>query len=103
MRMRIRKGSRESKDQRRRSVRAAGERDRSRETGEIGLRSLCTYVGMSDILAQFDIEERAEQARHRSSGGDEAILGGGGGGVRDSINPFDGPELQSPVTAVQVR
>ena len=57
---------------------------------------------MSDLLTQFDIVDRAEQARRRSGGSDEAILGGGGGGVRDSLNPFDDQELQSPVAAMQV-
>lgn len=57
---------------------------------------------MSDLLTQFDIVDRAEQARHRSGGSDDAILGGGGGGVRDSLNPFDDQELQSPVAAMQV-
>ena len=57
---------------------------------------------MSDILTQFDIEERAEQARHMSGGGDNAILSGGGGGGRGSLNPFDGPGLQSPATGMQV-
>ena len=58
---------------------------------------------MSDLLAQFDIVDRAEQARHGSRERDEAILGGGGDGVGDSLNPFSGPELQSPVAAMQVR
>ena len=58
--------------------------------------------GMSDILTQFDMEERAEQARHRGGGGDDAILSGGGGGGRGSLNPFDGPGLQSPAAAMQV-
>ena len=57
---------------------------------------------MSDLLAQFDIADRAEQARRRGGERDEAILGGGGTIAADSLNPFDGPELQSSVTAVQV-
>ena len=65
------------------------------------LLGICS-VGMSDLLTQFDIVDRAEQARRRSGGSDEAILGGGGGGVRDSLNPFDDQELQSPVAAMQV-
>ena len=57
---------------------------------------------MADLLAQFDIVERAELARNRIGDRDDAVLGGGGDGARGSLNPFDDQELQSPVAAVQV-
>jgi hypothetical protein len=58
---------------------------------------------MADLLAQFDIVERAELARNRIGDRDDAVLGGGGDGARGSLNPFDDQELQSPVAAVQDR
>lgn len=57
---------------------------------------------MADILAQFEIVDRAEQARSRRGDRDEAVLGGGGDGTRDSLNPFDDQDLQSPVASLQV-
>lgn len=58
---------------------------------------------MADLLAQFDIVERAELERSRRAGrDDDAVLGGGRDGVRSSLNPFDDQEMQSPVATIQM-
>lgn len=53
---------------------------------------------MADLLTQFDIVERAEQARNKRR--DRDLGDDGSSGARDILNPFD--EEQSPVAAIQV-
>ena len=50
---------------------------------------------MADILAQFDIVERAEQARTRrgGAGGEGGGLGLGGDASQVSTNPFDDDDV----------
>ena len=55
---------------------------------------------MADLLAQFDIVERAEQARDGRGGA--GSLGGGGDRARAPINPFDDIQELRPVAAMQV-
>lgn len=59
-----------------------------------------------DLLAQFEIVDRAEEARRTNVERDEAILGGRGGrgvdGISDSLNPFNQPDLHSQVSGMQV-
>ena len=55
---------------------------------------------MADLLAQFDIVERAEQARDGRGGA--GGLGGGGDRARAPINPFDDIQELRPVAAMQV-
>lgn len=57
---------------------------------------------MADLLAQFDIVERAELERSRRADRDDAVLGVGRDGARSSLNPFDDQEMQSPVAAMQM-
>lgn len=57
---------------------------------------------MADLLAQFDIVERAEQARTQRGDHDDVVLGGSDGRFRDSLNPFDEHELDSPVATIPV-
>lgn len=57
---------------------------------------------MADLLAQFDIVERAELERSRRADRDDVVLGIGRVGGRGSLNPFDDQEMQPPVAAMQM-
>ena len=46
---------------------------------------------MADLLAQFDLAEKAQSTRGER---DEAALGDGSSGARNQLNPFDGDQLQ---------
>ena len=63
------------------------------------MHSVCiaNWSKMADLLAQF---ERAEQARTRRGDHGDIVLEGSDGRFRDSLNPFDEHELQSPVAAI---